>query len=382
MKVLMVGPYPAPGRPVTGGVERVIDTLLPALATRVELTLVVPGAERNEEVFARGARIVYLKRTVGFGFINYWIFDGRRIRDIAREISADVVHLQGAGGWGLLVDRPKVMTVHGISHRDILSSNRNGRFSAVLRRIAASVVKEVERRARRFIGNLIIISPYVFDEYPDALLCRSWQIANPLDSRFVDTPQVDSGSRKDAIVVIGKVGSRKNTLEAVRIACAVLREVPDATLLVAGDISDREYVERCKSVTRDFEVESRIRFLGNLSTPDLVRVLDESSVMLMTSRQETAPMAIIEALSRGVPCVAPDSFGIRTMIESGKNGFFIQEGDIQNSVYVLRNALSRNWDRGGIASVARHKYSVDAVSTQIVKVYGEVSVGSDGESGI
>ena len=44
MKVVMVGPYPEPGAQVAGGVERVIDTLLPVLARAVDLTLVVPGA--------------------------------------------------------------------------------------------------------------------------------------------------------------------------------------------------------------------------------------------------------------------------------------------------------------------------------------------------
>lgn len=372
MKVLMVGPYPAPGTPVSGGVERVIDTLLPTLGKQVELTLAVPGAEKAGETHCSGVRVVYFKRSAGFGFLNYWTIDARRVRRLACELDVDIVHVEGAAGWGLLVDRPKVLTVHGIAHRDILTSKHGGRFSATLRKIAAGIVRAVERWARQSIGNVIVINPYVLDEYPDALRYRHWQIPNPLDSLFVRTPQSNAGARQRTVVIVGKVCSRKNTLEGVRIACAVLKGLPDATLRVAGDLSDRDYVERCKLVVTELGVASRTEFLGNLRAEDLVRLLDESSVMLMTSKQETAPMAIVEAQSRGVPSVAPRSFGIKTMIEPGVNGVFLPVGDFEKSVDVLRDALTRDWDRGVMAGVARQRYSVEAVSAVTVQVYREI----------
>ena len=372
----MVGPYPDPGKAVSGGVERVIDTLLPAVAMQVEVTLVVPGADQSGETRCGEVRVVYLKKALGFGFINYWTIDSRRIRKVAHEIDADVVHVQGAAGWGLFVDKPKVLTVHGIAHRDILTAKGAGRLASILRRVAAAVVKLVERKARRTIGNIIVINPYVLDEYRDVLRYKNWEIANPIDPVFVNTPLPHQDLRRNAIVIVGKVCSRKNTLEGVRVACQVLRSLPDATLLVAGDVSDQEYLDHCKSVARELGVDSRTRFMGNLSTPDLVRVLDESSVMLMTSRQETAPMAIVEAHSRGVPTIAPDNFGIRTMIEPGCNGFFLPSSNFESAVHVLWESLLRKWDRVAIANDAREKCSVEAVAGRTVQVYRDLVGGA------
>lgn len=372
MKVLMVGPYPPPGKNVSGGVERVIDSLLPSLGRRVELTLVVPNAATSQEVFCDGVRIIYLKRIRGFGFINYWSFDARKIRSLANQLSPDVVHVQGVGGWGWLVRHPRILTIHGIAHRDVLTSARAGVWGSGFRKIAASVVKAVERRARHAIGGLIVINPYVLDEYPDARIIRSWLIPNPLDQYFVNALPGSELNRAKNIVIVGKVCNRKNTLEGVQIACQLLQEDPEAVLSVAGDVSDREYLELCQSVSRNLGVESRTHFLGNLDTKGLVRVLDHASVMLMTSQQETAPMAIVEAHSRGVPVVAPESFGIKTMIVPGCNGYFLAGGDIKKSVSILREALSRDWARAQIAESARQAYSVESVVERTVQAYQEI----------
>ncbi len=372
LKVLMIGPYPAPGRSVSGGVERVIQTLLPVLGMRVELTLLVPNADRDMEVSEFGARVVYLKRTKGLGVLSYWQADARRIRDFVLKAQPDVVHLQGSGGWGRLVSSPKILTVHGIAHRDILTSRRGQRWGRVLSVLAAQLVKVIERRARQAIGNVIVINPYVLDAYPDIAKRKHWLIPNPADPVFTgfvsDLPVV----REKKIVIVGKVGSRKNTLEGVRLACDVLRDEPEASLSVAGDTSDKAYLAQCQAIATASGVGDRVGFMGNLDTCDLIRLYDRASLLLMTSRQETAPMAIIEAQSRGVAVVAPACFGIPAMIKDQKNGRFLTNDGFEADVSLLRDALRHEWDRIEIAEIARSEYSAKAVADATLRAYKDV----------
>ncbi len=92
----------------------------------------------------------------------------------------------------------------------------------------------------------------------------------------------------------------------------------------------------------------------------------------MTSKQETAPVAIAEAHSRGVAVVAPAAFGIKHMITPGRNGFLLPEGDGDAQVTVLRQALDHDWDRAAIAAEAWTTYGPQAIAAQTLKAYDAV----------
>src|SRR5688572_536562 len=124
MKVAIVGPYPEPGGLVTGGVERVIDTLLPELAKRVDLTLIVPGANRHADGRHHGVLILYVERGPGPGAARYWTVDARRLARVIEQERPDLVHLQGVAGVGWLINRPAIYTAHGIVDRDLVETWR------------------------------------------------------------------------------------------------------------------------------------------------------------------------------------------------------------------------------------------------------------------
>jgi glycosyltransferase involved in cell wall biosynthesis len=67
--------------------------------------------------------------------------------------------------------------------------------------------------------------------------------------------------------------------------------------------------------------------------PPLGSLLDkeygETSIYVMTSRNECLPMTLLEAMSMGLPCVAFDcETGPRHIIKNGINGLLVEEGNI------------------------------------------------------
>lgn len=372
MKVAMVGPYPEPGAQVAGGVERVIDTLLPVLAQTVEMTLVVPGASADAESTNHRVRTIYLKRGPGPGSMRYWTFDAHRLVRVIENLKPDIVHLQDVAGVGRLIRSPAIFTVHGIIDRDLVTSGRGHTWGPLLRRGMAHVLRMVESHGRNRTGNVILINPYVLEAQPDIARLRTFAIPNPVDPAFFGTIEGQSAVRERRVISVGNIGPRKNILEVLQVAACLMRQDTSLTLVVCGKSVDDAYQQKCLDLVRSERLESRISLLGNLSALDLLRLLDKSSCLLMASRQETAPMAIAEAHARGVAVVAPESFGIKHMVVPGRNGFFLPSSDLNAQASVLRLALEHDWDRVGIAKEAQQNYDVRRVAEMTISAYREV----------
>lgn len=372
MKVVMVGPFPEPGMGIAGGVERVIDTLIGELASRVEIALVVPGASFDGEHINRGVRTLYVKRSPGPGALRYWSIDAIKVTRAVLSLRPDIVHLQGEGGSALRLPVPAILTIHGIVELDLLNSPRALAWGPRVRTMTARMLRLVEQRARRRAGNVIVINPYVREVVPDIAGLRQFDIPNPIDSVFCSDPPVTDVSRPQHLLAVGNIGPRKNTLDIIRMAARLMRTNSAARLTLCGASADAAYHRACADLVTDEGLQDRIEMPGNITAGDLVKRLDEASCLVMASRQETAPMAIAEANARGVPVVAPMAFGIRHMVQPGRNGFFLPADGLDAQAGVLQAALDHGWDRAGIAAEARRTFSVEHVCERTLTAYKEI----------
>ena len=371
MKVVLVGPYPYPGQAISGGVERVIDTLMRELAHSVELSLVVPNAPADLRHEVAGIPIVYLRRTRGPAVLRFFTADARRVATAIRELNPDIVHYQGVAGLSRYVDRPGVLTVHGFAHRDILFKPAKTWLHRLLRRLASKLLEMVERRYRRQIGHLIIINPHVEDGLPDVAALHRYPVPNPVDPLYTSPSPITE--RRVHIVSAGRLGRLKNTTHAVRLAASILCDKPRAQAFFYGAADNPEYLEQCRQIAADHGVSERLHFPGNVDAASLSVVLDKASVYLTTSLQETAPVAIAEALARGVAVVAPQTHGMRYMIRESENGFFLPPSDdVAAGAAVLARALEHPWDRAAMARTAQDTYGPAQVALRTVAAYRRV----------
>jgi glycosyltransferase involved in cell wall biosynthesis len=267
---------------------------------------------------------------------------------------------------------PRILTIHGLAHRDYVTSTRARPWGRLARHAMARLLRAVEARAREQIGDVIVINPYVLEALPDVAGLRQFVIANPVDPIFCGTLPSGAAPRQRRILSVGRIGPRKNTCHAVALAARLLQGDAAASYTAIGPTSDPAYLRQCRAVADSGSARARIEFPGSAAPERLRRELDRSSLLLMTSRQETAPVAIAEAHARGVAVVAPCAFGIKHMITPGRNGFFLPEADIEAQATVLRQALDHQWDRAAIAAEAWATYSPEAIAAQTLKAYRAV----------
>lgn len=375
MRVAMVGLFPEPGKAITGGVERVIATLMPKLAEREKVCLFVPGASVDRVVHDGAYPIVYTRRAQGPGIFRYWTVDAWRLRRPILDFKPDIIHVQGMAGFNPGLDIPSIFTLHGVVDRDLLASQRSRWAGRISRLIAAKLLRAIEDCSAARIGNAIVINRYVLEDVPIIARQQYFEICNPIEEVYCETPLPQpSQQRKRNIVSVGRIGTRKNTLEIVQIAALVLREDPEAKLILCGAADNANYLAACKRAVAEQNVADRVEFRGNLSVGELIDVYDQSSCLLMTSHQETAPLAISEATTRGLCVVAPRAFGIKYMVDEGRNGFFLPTPGAGNaaSAKIVRQALDHTWDRSAISANARSTFSPDAVTAATIAAYRRV----------
>lgn len=163
--------------------------------------------------------------------------------------------------------------------------------------------------------------------------------------------------------VIGMFGNfrpQKNHRNLLMAFQSVLREVPKAYLLLAGE---GELLESMKTLSRDLEISDHILFLGpRLDIPRLMGLLD---VYCLPSLLEGLPLSLLEAMGCGVCVVGTNVSGNNELILDGRNGILVPSDDpgamADALVRTLKDAELRKRLSVEGRMMAREQYSLDGM---------------------
>ncbi|MBK8915794.1 MAG: glycosyltransferase [Phycisphaerales bacterium] len=147
---------------------------------------------------------------------------------------------------------------------------------------------------------------------------------------------------------------RFDPVKRIELAIRAVESLADrpSRLLLAGDGASRPDVER---ELRLSSAAARTHLLG--WQPDLAPCYAAADVLLLTSRTEGMPNAVLEAMAAGLPIVAGDIAPIREVCRDGVEGLLIGEERPGGFAAALRRlcddaALRRSLGTAGAARVA------------------------------
>lgn len=122
------------------------------------------------------------------------------------------------------------------------------------------------------------------------------------------------------ILSLGSIRPMKQTLHAVKAFELARDKNQNLRLIVAGDDSG-SYADKVKRYAGSSRHAKAITFTGRVTEQQKLKLMEKSSVILLTSIKEGWGLTVTEANLRGTPAVAYNVDGLRDSIQDGKTGY-------------------------------------------------------------
>jgi glycosyltransferase involved in cell wall biosynthesis len=172
------------------------------------------------------------------------------------------------------------------------------------------------------------------------------------------------------VVFVGKCNANKNLPLLVRIFERVLRVRPDAHLIMVGKGLTQDWAQTA------FGGHPAVHGLG--TRDDIYDLIGCADCLVLTSKSEGFPNAVLEAMVLGVPPVATRVGECPILIDHGENGFLYDAEDDEDGARRVLDLLESPSVRGAFSRSARAKtlqrYGAHAMVTETLQVY-ELALG-------
>ena len=217
---------------------------------------------------------------------------------------------------------------------------------------------------RRFLQGLGI---------PDDRITR---VYNGIDIEAVDAQLADSPPPEPGYMLsVGHIQRRKRHDVAIRALAAVLQEVPDARLGIAGSTYDKTYRASLEALAAELGVADRVEFLGVRA--DVLRLMRRAAVFVLCTESEAFGWTVLEAMAAGTPVVASGVGGIREIVVDGETGCLAPVGDVQAFAAALVRILTDPSYAARLSAAGRQRaetvFSARMMVDQIADVYRRVA---------
>jgi glycosyltransferase involved in cell wall biosynthesis len=195
--------------------------------------------------------------------------------------------------------------------------------------------------------------------------------------RFFEAQETESPF---TLLFSGLLIPRKGLPTLLEAVALVRREVPAARLRLAGLATMPEHEREIRAAVERLGLADAVELLGGLPPEGLAREVARAAVVVLVSKQETLPVAILEAMAAGKPVVASPVGGIPRVVADGETGFLVPHGDPALLAERLARLLTDPELRRRFGTTARRaavsRFTLQSVSGRTLDVYREVIEGA------
>ncbi len=129
------------------------------------------------------------------------------------------------------------------------------------------------------------------------------------------------------VVQVGYINPRKNQLEEVEAFAAVVKQCPEARLILLGDAEkDNAYTLELQTRIHALGLDEHV-ILAGFHT-DVRTFLCGADIQLHTALQDPHPRAVLEGMAAHLPVVAYNTDGVGETVLSGKTGYLVPQHDV------------------------------------------------------
>lgn len=166
--------------------------------------------------------------------------------------------------------------------------------------------------------------------------------------------------------------SHYNIADTLRAFALIEQRMPEASLIVAGDGSERA---RLQALAAELGLK-QVEFVGAVAPDRMPELYDRADVFVNASLIDNMPLSLIEAFACGLAVVSSNAGGIPHLVTGGETGLLVPCGDYKalaaNVIRLLEDQrLAAELIRR--ARAACQQYTWAATRVLWLKVYGELA---------
>ena len=160
-------------------------------------------------------------------------------------------------------------------------------------------------------------------------------------------------------------------LEYLLNAVSKLQDI-DFQLLIIGNGDRREHYE---NLAKKLNIKDKVVFVGFVDNKKLVRYYNLADVFVFPSidKSEAFGMVLLEAMACGIPVIASNIPGVRSVFKDKEQGYLVEPRNIKDLSSKLNKILSNKKIRLEMSIKARklveRKYSLKTVKERLNKIY-------------
>lgn len=154
---------------------------------------------------------------------------------------------------------------------------------------------------------------------------------------------------------------------------SVVKEVPDAVLVLKHHDKDDDYFRSVERQVANLGLEESVRFVGTVPYQRMAALYSIAAVTVSVPLSDATPMSILEAMACGSVPVVSDLPSLREWIQDGWNGHLVSPHDsdvlAQRIVDLLKSSNVRNTYSRRNLQVIKDKASHDVHMNRMAAIY-------------
>jgi phosphatidylinositol alpha-mannosyltransferase len=366
VRIALVCPYDW-ARP--GGVRAHVWHLATYLRESHEVRVYAPSSSRTVEPWvAIVGRPVPVPFNQSVAPVAPSPFAAQRALKALREFSPQIVHVHEplspmvSAAVAAFGPRPVVGTFHAWSSSSRLYRVAGLAARRVVRRLDARIA--VSPAAQQYAAGALRMPLGSFRVLPNGVNDTAFAAAEPL-------PELVDHDRP-LLLFVGRLEPRKGVDVLVRAFLRVRAEVPGVRLCVVGEGPDRERYQQMVPPS----IRPDALFVGSVDPEELPRYHASADVFISPALGgESFGIVLLEAMAAGLPVVASDIPGYRTVLNNGRQGRLVSPNDAFAAAEAVTTLLANEKLRLAMGAEGRRtaaEYSWPVIGRRIEEVYRAV----------
>jgi teichuronic acid biosynthesis glycosyltransferase TuaC len=256
---------------------------------------------------------------------------------------------------------PYIITLRGdeVNHLKVGSYNYRSAETILKNSIkVASVSQDLFERCKK--KNLII------NDNKKAITHNFYEV-NKFIIKDKKKAQENIGSNDESKILFfaGGLNKRKKVDILIESVYELCRVGCNIKLYIAGSGYEENSL---KNLAKEKKIYGRIKFVGNLTTNELIEYYNAADLFCLASKYEGLPNVVVESLLCGTPVIASSVGEIPFLIKEGENGFLAESNSIPSFCNKIKKGLAHNWNRNYLRESMRHLFP-ENVLNEYKKLY-------------